>query len=82
MGPRRTPERPAPALAGLPRYIATVETAKHRVFQFLDAATLPDNMLIAIGVDDAAALARSVVTLPYCLGATAGASRLWKRSPL
>src|SRR5690606_38206106 len=24
-------------LAGLPRYIATVETAKHRTFQFLDA---------------------------------------------
>jgi len=31
------------ALAGLSRYIATVETAKHRVFQFLDADTLPDN---------------------------------------
>ncbi len=41
------------ALAGLPRYIATVETAKHRVFQFLDAAILPDNMLVAIGSDDA-----------------------------
>lgn len=46
-----------PALKGLPRYIATVETTKHRTFQFLDAATLPDNMLIAIGIDDAAALA-------------------------
>ncbi|MEQ1725085.1 MAG: type IIL restriction-modification enzyme MmeI [Sphingopyxis sp.] len=42
-----------PALAGLPRYIATVETAKHRIFQFLDAGILPDNMLIAIGSDDA-----------------------------
>lgn len=42
-----------PALAGLPRYIATVETAKHRTFQFLDAAILPDNMLIAIAVNDA-----------------------------
>ncbi len=41
------------ALAGLPRYIATVETAKHRVFQFLDASILPDNRLIAIAVDDA-----------------------------
>jgi len=46
-----------PALAGLPRYIATVETTKHRVFQFLDATILPDNMLIAIGLDDAAHLA-------------------------
>jgi hypothetical protein len=42
-----------PALAGLPRFIATVETAKHRTFQFLDASILPDNMLIAIGCDDA-----------------------------
>ncbi len=40
-------------LAGLPRYIATVETAKHRVFQFLDAAIAPDNKLIAIALDDA-----------------------------
>jgi hypothetical protein len=39
--------------AHLPRYIATVETAKHRLFQFLDAAILPDNMLIAIASDDA-----------------------------
>jgi hypothetical protein len=41
------------ATAGLTRYIATVETAKHRVFQFLDAAILPDNKLIVIGCDDA-----------------------------
>ncbi|WP_372914649.1 type IIL restriction-modification enzyme MmeI [Sandarakinorhabdus sp.] len=42
-----------PALSGLERYIVTVETAKHRVFQFLDASILPDNMLIAIASDDA-----------------------------
>ena len=42
-----------PALTGLPRYIATVETSKHRTFQFLDAAIAPDNMLIAIALDDA-----------------------------
>ncbi len=42
-----------PALAGLPRYIATVETAKHRTFQFLDASILPDNMLVAIASDEA-----------------------------
>ena len=36
----------------LPRYIATVETAKHRVFQFLDASILPDNMIVAEGSDD------------------------------
>jgi hypothetical protein len=44
------------ALAGLPRYIATVETAKHRVFQFLDASIAPDHMLIAIALDDGFAL--------------------------
>ena len=43
-------------LEGLPRYIATVETTKHRVFQFLNASVLPDNMLIAIGLDGAALL--------------------------
>jgi len=39
--------------APLPRYIATVETAKHRLFQFLDAAILPDNMLVNIASADA-----------------------------
>ncbi|MFY8094217.1 MAG: class I SAM-dependent DNA methyltransferase [Niveispirillum sp.] len=38
------------ALTGLPRYIATVETAKHRIFQFLDIGILPDNKLIGIGL--------------------------------
>jgi hypothetical protein len=42
-----------PALAGLKRYIVTVETAKHRIFQFLDSSVLPDNMLVAIGSEDA-----------------------------
>jgi hypothetical protein len=38
---------------GLPRYIATVETSKHRFFTFLDQSILPDNKLIAIAADDA-----------------------------
>ena len=46
------------ALKGLPRYIATVETSKHRVFQFLDALTVPDNKLVCIAQDDAAFLAQ------------------------
>jgi hypothetical protein len=45
-----------PALAGLSRYIATVETSKHRFFVFLDESILPDNMLVNIAVDDAYAL--------------------------
>ncbi|MBZ0271392.1 class I SAM-dependent DNA methyltransferase, partial [bacterium] len=40
-------------LDGLPRYIATTETSKHRVFQFLDAEILPDNMLVCVALDDA-----------------------------
>jgi hypothetical protein len=41
-----------PALRELRQYIVTVETAKHRIFQFLDRTILPDNMLVAIGSDD------------------------------
>jgi len=40
-------------LEGLSRYIVTVETTKHRVFQFLPESIMPDNMLIAIATDDA-----------------------------
>ncbi len=42
-----------PMLTGLPRYIATTETSKHRMFQFLDASILPDNMLVCMALDDA-----------------------------
>ena len=42
-----------PALRGLSRYIATVETAKHRTFVFVDASVLPDNKLVAIAFEDA-----------------------------
>ena len=40
-------------LAGCERYIATVETAKHRVFQFLPTSIVPDNMVVAIALPDA-----------------------------
>ncbi|WP_425090761.1 class I SAM-dependent DNA methyltransferase [Tropicimonas sp. S265A] len=46
-----------PALDGLPRYIATVETMKHRVFQFLDASVLPDNKLIVLCLSEPERLA-------------------------
>jgi hypothetical protein len=45
-----------PALKGLSRYISTVETAKHRVFVFLDAHVLPDNKLVNIALSDAFSL--------------------------
>lgn len=41
-----------PAIAQLPRYIATIETAKHRIFQFVESAIMPDNMLVVIATDD------------------------------
>jgi hypothetical protein len=42
-----------PTLKGLKRYIVTVETAKHRVFLFLESDVIPDNKLIVIALDDA-----------------------------
>jgi hypothetical protein len=42
-----------PALAELPRYISTIETAKHRFFVFLPAEVLPDNRLVNIASSDA-----------------------------
>jgi hypothetical protein len=44
------------AILGLTRYIATVETCKHRFFTFLDQSILPDNKLIAIASNDPFAL--------------------------
>ncbi|MBK5943308.1 class I SAM-dependent DNA methyltransferase [Halorhodospira halophila] len=39
--------------SGVERYIATVETVKHRIFTFLDQSIVPDHMLVNIGVEDA-----------------------------
>ncbi len=40
-----------PALTSIDRYVVTVETAKHRVFQFIDSGVLPDNKLVAIALN-------------------------------
>ncbi|MBV9528338.1 DNA methyltransferase, partial [Sphingomonas sp.] len=37
---------------GLKRFIATPETAKHRVFQFVDGVTVPDHMAITVSSED------------------------------
>ncbi|RDV36273.1 class I SAM-dependent DNA methyltransferase [Bradymonadaceae bacterium TMQ3] len=60
-----------PALDGLTRYIATVETSKHRFFTFLEEAILPDNMLIAIALEDAYHLGvlSSTIHVIWALGA-------------
>ncbi|QJX48080.1 class I SAM-dependent DNA methyltransferase [Hymenobacter taeanensis] len=41
------------AIAGTERFIATVETAKHRTFQFLESNIIPDHRLIAFALNDA-----------------------------
>ena len=39
-----------PAFSGVGRFAVTVETSKHRYFQFLNETTLPDNKLIVLAV--------------------------------
>ncbi|MCC7141908.1 MAG: class I SAM-dependent DNA methyltransferase [Candidatus Eisenbacteria bacterium] len=41
------------ATAGLPRYIVTVETQKHRFFGFLDRSVVPDSTLVTFAFDSA-----------------------------
>ena len=45
---RRSNEQLRAALAGLNRYIATSETAKHRVFQFLPIDVKPEHKLVVV----------------------------------
>lgn len=56
---------------GLKRYIATGQTGKYRVFQFLDSSVLPDDKLIAFAFDDALFLGilSSVVHVEWALAA-------------
>src|SRR5215217_5115805 len=41
------------AVKGLGRFIATTETAKHRVFEFLDGSVLTEGTVAAIALEDA-----------------------------
>ncbi len=63
------------ALEDLPRYIATTETSKHRHFQFLDAKTVPDHMVVAIATSrgDVFSILASRV---HCRWALAAGARL------
>lgn len=45
------------AIEKLDRYVGTVYTAKHRVFQFIEGETLVDATINVVGTDDAANLA-------------------------
>jgi hypothetical protein len=63
------------ALSGLTRFIATVETTKHRTFSFLPAAVLPDQKLRVLAVDDASLLS-VLSSRSHILWAEAGGGRL------
>jgi hypothetical protein len=60
-----------PALKNLPRFVSTVETAKHRIFVFLAEGTIPDNMLVNIANADAYTLGvlSSAVHVKWALAA-------------
>ncbi|UOQ82460.1 class I SAM-dependent DNA methyltransferase [Hymenobacter sp. 5414T-23] len=45
-----------PALAGLPRFIVTTRTFRHRIFSFLPGDTLADQKLVVFALDDALSL--------------------------
>ena len=49
---RRNNEEMRRSLANLPRYIATAMVAKHRVFQFLAGAVMPDQKLVAVATNN------------------------------
>jgi hypothetical protein len=45
------------AVRGLPRYIATCRTAKHRIFSMVEASTIPDTKIVAVALSDYGSLA-------------------------
>lgn len=59
-------------LCGLWRYVATSETAKHRVFQFLDAAIAPDNMLVVVASSESLVLGVLSSHIHVCWALAAG----------
>ena len=63
---------------GLSRYIATVETSKHRFFVFLDSAILPDHKLNVFALEDSFYLG-VMSSRVHCSFALAAGSRLEDR---
>src|SRR5207253_2420180 len=63
------------ALSSLERYIATPETSKHRIFQFLHATVLPDHTAFAIAHDDAYVLG-VLSSRPHVVWSAAAGSRM------
>jgi hypothetical protein len=63
------------AARGLPRFIATVETSRHRWFTFVNGRDLPEQTLVALALDDAYFLG-VLSSWAHCLWATRVGSRL------
>ena len=53
----RTHENLRASIEGLPRFVGTARTAKHRIFQFVPEGTVAESKIVAIGLSDAARLA-------------------------
>jgi hypothetical protein len=66
------------ASSGLSRYVATVETSKHRFFVFLDSSILPDHKLNIFALDDAFHMGVMSSRIHCCFALAAG-SRLEDR---
>ena len=60
------------ATRDLKRFVVTTETAKHRVFQFVDATFLPDHMVVVISLDDAHFLGVLSSRIHVCWALAAG----------
>ncbi len=63
------------SLVGLQRYIATVKTAKYRVFHFLSGDLLHDSKLISVSSDDAFVLG-TLSSVVHCIWAVTTGSNL------
>jgi hypothetical protein len=61
--------------SGLPRYVATPETSKHRFFIFEHTSVAPDNAVVCIGSDDAFLLG-VLSSAAHSIWALAAGSRL------
>ncbi|MCX6873156.1 MAG: class I SAM-dependent DNA methyltransferase [Verrucomicrobia bacterium] len=71
-------------LVGLPRFISTSETAKHRVFVFIDGSVLPEHKLVNIAHADSAVLgvlsSFSHVTWTLAIGSQLGPTPVYVKT--
>lgn len=61
-----------PALVGLRRYVGTVDTAEHRVFQFISSDIVCDDGVVLVASDDAFTLGILQSSLHFCWALSTG----------